>query len=173
MAGIIKVNQYQDFNGNTLFTSDGNGNLTTQKTNYPAFCYTQNSAQALSGNTWTKLINYGKKVFDTNNAYDSSTGLFTPQVAGFYFFYADTYVNNSTDTKYIGLSKNSSTSSGDNFYFLRDTGGNQYHIQMTGVFELNGTSDTVSASGYNTTNAEDFGGTNSSRGRFMGFRIGS
>ena len=37
MAGIIKVNQYQDFNGNTLFTSDGNGNLTTMKTNYPAF----------------------------------------------------------------------------------------------------------------------------------------
>ena len=26
MAGIIKVNQYQDFNGNTLFTSDGSGN---------------------------------------------------------------------------------------------------------------------------------------------------
>ena len=28
MAGIIKVNQYQDFNGNTLFTSDGSGNIT-------------------------------------------------------------------------------------------------------------------------------------------------
>ena len=37
MAGIIKVNQYQDFNGNTLFTSDGSGNLTAQKINHPAF----------------------------------------------------------------------------------------------------------------------------------------
>ena len=31
MAGIIKVNQYQDFNGNTILTSDGSGNLTTMK----------------------------------------------------------------------------------------------------------------------------------------------
>ena len=172
MAGIIKVNQYQDFNGNTLFTSDGNGNLTSQKTNYPAFCYKQNSVQALSANTWTKLTNYGEKLFDTNNAYDSS-GLFIPQVAGKYFFYAETYIDNSTDTKYIGLSKNNVTSSGENFYFVRDTGGNQYGLQITAIFELNGSSDTVSVAGYNLTNAENFGSTNISRGRFIGYRIGS
>ena len=48
MAGIIKVNQYQDFNGNTLFTSDGNGNLTTMKVNEPYFEVTLASNQIIS-----------------------------------------------------------------------------------------------------------------------------
>ena len=37
MASIIKANQLQDFGGNSIITSDGAGNLTTQKINYPAF----------------------------------------------------------------------------------------------------------------------------------------
>ena len=28
MAGILKVDQYQDFNGNNIMTSDGAGNVT-------------------------------------------------------------------------------------------------------------------------------------------------
>ena len=28
MAGILKVDKYQDFNGNDIMTSDGSGNLT-------------------------------------------------------------------------------------------------------------------------------------------------
>ena len=37
MASIIKANQLQDFGGNSIIGSDGAGNLTTQKINYPAF----------------------------------------------------------------------------------------------------------------------------------------
>ena len=66
MAGIIKVNQYQDFNGNTLFTSDGNGNLTTMKTNYPAFEVYLSSNQSISHNTATK-IQFDTEILDTNN----------------------------------------------------------------------------------------------------------
>ena len=55
MAGIIKVNQYQDFNGNTLFTSDGSGNLTTQKINFPAFEVYVSPDQSLSDNVNTKI----------------------------------------------------------------------------------------------------------------------
>ena len=51
MAGIIKVNQYQDFNGNTLLTSDGSGNLTTQKTNYPMFRAFLSANQSISNNS--------------------------------------------------------------------------------------------------------------------------
>ena len=32
MAGIIKVNQYQDFNGNSILTSDGAGTVTPNAT---------------------------------------------------------------------------------------------------------------------------------------------
>ena len=40
MAGILKVDQYQDFNGNNIMTSDGAGNLTINNAalkNTPAF----------------------------------------------------------------------------------------------------------------------------------------
>ena len=72
MAGIIKVNQYQDFNGNTLFTSDGNGNLTTQKTNYPMFRAFLSANQSISNNSATKVQLDGSDI-DTNNAFDTST----------------------------------------------------------------------------------------------------
>ena len=40
MAGILKVDQYQDFNGNNIITSDGSGNVTVNANgmkNVPAF----------------------------------------------------------------------------------------------------------------------------------------
>tara|TARA_R100000353_G_scaffold58906_1_gene46556 strand:+ start:466 stop:987 length:522 start_codon:yes stop_codon:yes gene_type:complete len=76
MAGIIKVNQYQDFNGNTLFTSDGSGNLTTQEINYPAFAAYLNSNTAIAQSTWVKLV-CDVEDYDTNNSYDTSNGRFT------------------------------------------------------------------------------------------------
>ncbi len=89
MASIIKANQLQDFGGNSIITSDGAGNLTTQKTNYPAFEAHLSSSQALTDNTLTK-VEFDNEIFDTNNAYDNSTNYrFTPQVAGKYFVYGD------------------------------------------------------------------------------------
>ncbi len=57
MAGIIKVNQYQDFNGNTLFTSDGSGNLTTMKVNEPYFFATMSANQTGLSDNIQALIN--------------------------------------------------------------------------------------------------------------------
>ena len=87
MAGIIKVNQYQDFNGNTLFTSDGNGNLTTQEIMYPAFEAYLSSNQSVSDNTQVKA-QVDTVTLDTDNCYDNTTNYrFTPNVAGKYFVY--------------------------------------------------------------------------------------
>ena len=97
MAGIIKVNQYQDFNGNTLFTSDGSGNLTTQNFMKPAFHAYMSSNQDLSNNTATKL-QVDTEDFDTDNMYDSSTNYrFTPIVAGKYYVYGLTRSGATTD----------------------------------------------------------------------------
>ena len=96
MAGIIKVNQYQDFNGNTLFTSDGNGNLTTMKTNYPAFEAYLSADQSVSDAVLTKA-EIDTKVFDTDNCFDTSTHRFTPTVAGRYFVYAKVCMSGSAD----------------------------------------------------------------------------
>ena len=72
MAGIIKVNQYQDFNGNTLFTSDGNGNLTTQNIMKPAFFVVLSADQTISDDTETK-VQFDTVKFDTDSAFDNTT----------------------------------------------------------------------------------------------------
>lgn len=77
MAGIIKVNQYQDFNGNTLFTSDGNGNLTTMKTNYPAFLVDREGTDQDVNNQTLTTVQFNRKIKDTNNAFDLSNYKFT------------------------------------------------------------------------------------------------
>ena len=94
MAGIIKVNQYQDFNGNTLFTSDGNGNLTTMKTNYPAFRASMSATQSISDDTRT-LVQYDTVDYDTDSAYDNSASNYKFTIpsgkAGKYIIYAQAY----------------------------------------------------------------------------------
>ena len=109
MAGIIKVNQYQDFNGNTLFTSDGNGNLTTQEIMYPAFQAFLSANQSVSNDTTTK-IQIDSESYDTDNCYDNSTNYrFTPNVAGKYFIYGlITFASVSDTTMQLRIHKNDS-----------------------------------------------------------------
>ena len=102
MAGIIKVNQYQDFNGNTLFTSDGNGNLTTQKILYPAFEANLSANQSIADNTTVK-VEFDREVFDTDNCYDNSTNYrFTPTKAGKYFVYSRLQLDAKRDAELFG-----------------------------------------------------------------------
>ena len=72
MASIIKANQLQDFGGNSIIGSDGAGNLTTQKTFYPAFFAYSNSDQTVTDAAVTK-VQFQTEEFDTDNAFDNST----------------------------------------------------------------------------------------------------
>jgi len=84
MASIIKANQLQDFGGNSIITSDGAGNLTTQKTLYPAFFAKKTSNQTISHATLTQ-VTFDTVEFDSNNSFNSN--IFTIPVAGKYFVY--------------------------------------------------------------------------------------
>ena len=89
MTSILKVDQLQDSGGNALITSDGSGNLTTQKLLYPAFEAQLTSSQSLSNATDTK-VQFDTEIFDTDNCFDNSTNYrFTPTVAGKYFVFAE------------------------------------------------------------------------------------
>jgi len=93
MSSIIKVNTYQDANGNALFSSDGSGNVTTSAKgiqNVPAFEAFHNPAQTPSSNTWTK-ITLTNETFDTDNAFDTTNSKFTVPSgqAGTYVFTLD------------------------------------------------------------------------------------
>ena len=75
MAGILKVDKYQDFNGNDIMTSDGSGNLTLNNAamkNTPAFQAYRTALQSISNSTFTKVQN-NVVLFDTDSAYDNST----------------------------------------------------------------------------------------------------
>ena len=94
MTSIIKVNTFQDTNGNALFNSDGSGNVTLSAgamKNTPAFSARMSQAQTISHETNTKA-DFDTEIFDTDSAYDHSTNQrFTVPTgkAGKYFFYSN------------------------------------------------------------------------------------
>ncbi|MDB3919949.1 hypothetical protein N9349_04275 [Candidatus Pelagibacter sp.] len=83
MAGILKVDKYQDFNGNDIMTSDGSGNITLSSNmttavqsagsaNTPAFFVHNNASQSLTSSTFTE-VTFQTEVVDTDNAFASNT----------------------------------------------------------------------------------------------------
>jgi len=97
MAGILKVDQYQDFNGNNIMTSDGSGNLTLNNAalkSTPAFMAYNSTVTSMTNNSPTKVL-FQTENFDIESCYDTSTSKFTPTVAGKYFFNASVSVNST------------------------------------------------------------------------------
>lgn len=70
----------------------------------PAFDARKSATQSVANNTFTKII-FDVEAFDTNSNYDTTTGLFTPTVAGYYQFNAA-----------VGFSGQTSQSLAINFY---------------------------------------------------------
>ena len=173
MAGIIKVNQYQDFNGNTLFTSDGNGNLTTLKTNYPAFQAYQGSTQTISQTTTTKA-EIDTEEFDTDNCYDTSTYRFTPTVAGKYFVYAQLQLFGSSDIELARtyIYKNGSQLVRGDVDPVNSYPQNRNTVKVSYTIDMNGSTDYIEVFGLLTTGATRSieNGLNS---HFGAYRIGS
>ena len=106
MAGILKVDQYQDFNGNNIMTSDGAGNLTLNNAalkNTPAFsAYAGSDQSGLTDDTYTKLA-MNTEFYDTDSKYDTSNYRFTPGIAGKYNFGACVYIDASTTWTSVNL----------------------------------------------------------------------
>ena len=106
MAGILKVDKYQDFNGNDIMTSDGSGNLTLNNAALkmtPAFQAYRTSYQSISNSTDTKVQN-NIELFDTDGAYDNSTNYrFTVPSggAGKYLIGCGNTIDNVTDQKWV------------------------------------------------------------------------
>jgi len=89
MSSIIKVNTYQDANGNALFSSDGSGNVTTSASglqNTPAFSVKLSSNQSISNGTWTK-VTLDTEDYDTDSAFASNKFTVPSGKAGKYCFH--------------------------------------------------------------------------------------
>ena len=178
MAGIIKVNQYQDFNGNTLFTSDGSGNLTTQNIMKPAFEAYLSANQDISDATNTK-IQYDTEVLDTDNCYDNSTNYrFTPTVAGKYFVYVQNQALALTASKLNGsnniIYKNGSEYKKTGMLFSNNYG-RRASVSVTAIIDMNGTTDYLEGFAYiDATSGTVRVETGDPKGSYFGaYRIGS
>ena len=109
MSSILKVDQLQDSGGNAIITSDGAGNLTTMKTNYPAFLLDGNGTlQSTSNNTFTKVINFSTTI-DTDNSISSATFTVPTGKDGKYLLFGCTsWVTNSGGQRLSQIRKNGS-----------------------------------------------------------------
>jgi len=118
MAGILKVDKYQDFNGNDIMTSDGSGNITLSTAmntavasgtnNTPAFDAVKSGNQTLTNATDTK-ITFETEVVDTDSAFSSSRFTVPSGKGGKYFVYAAVgFATNGTNLRQVYLIKNGS-----------------------------------------------------------------
>ena len=144
MSSIIKVNTFQDANGNALFSSDGSGNITGNNLLTPAFeAHLATSDQSLTDNVESK-VQFNTEVFDTDGCYDHSTNYrFTPTVAGKYFVYATFRVsNNQSSLEYFTANiKKNGTIYKKLIQDDRNNYGFQASITLTTIVDMNGTTD--------------------------------
>ena len=118
MAGILKVDQYQDFNGNNIMTSDGAGNLTLNNSALkmtPAFHAYNNADQNISASTLTQVI-FNTEIYDTDSAFASNQFTVPSGKGGKYFVYFRLGFASSTDFTYqITVQINSSFNADSGF----------------------------------------------------------
>ena len=179
MSSILKVDQLQDSGGNALITSDGSGNLTTQKLLYPAFEAILSSSFALGDATHTKIQFY-TEIFDTDNCYDNTTNYrFTPTVAGKYYVYVkaeiDFAANQHGNQSQARIYKNGTAYSMAVIQATSNPIGRFVTVFNHAIIDFNGTTDYVEGYGYGddtSGGASATGNTSNYRSAFGAYRIG-
>ena len=92
------------------------------------------------------VIAFGTELFDSSSAYDTSTHKFTPQVAGYYFFYAGIrYQSSTTAFDRINLSI---TKNGSEMLNARNDNEDYNTTNLSGAIQLDGVDDYVQVSSY-------------------------
>jgi len=110
----------------------------------------RSSDLALSSATWTTVV-FNSENVDSNNAFNTSTGKFTPQVAGQYFVSINIGTgvtgDNTTENIAAKIIKNTSTVAGAVGTRDWNTSGLNYNdkINTCAIVQLNGSSDYITA----------------------------
>jgi hypothetical protein len=155
MAGILKVDKYQDFNGNDIMTSDGSGNVTLSSnmntavkasgTSSPAFhAYNPQNGSVASGTTI--IVSNNTTLLNSGSAYNTSTYKFTPQEAGYYFLYANIrYQSGDAQFDRINLVI---TKNGSDILAARNGHQDYTTCNVSGMVYANGSSDYFQMTSY-------------------------
>jgi len=164
MAGILKVDKYQDFNGNDIMTSDGSGNLTLNNAAMkmtPSFRALATDGTAYPSGAYTKFV-FGTELWDTDSAFTNNEFTVPTNEAGKYWFNWRLKVSGIDDNEYhvSALYKNGSRlgSTGQKDY----ANGTDQQVITTGSVMLElAVGDVISVYGIHNEGAERtmFGGT--------------
>ena len=137
---ILKTNQITDLGGNELLTSNGSGVISgSTLSNTPAFLSFLTSSQSTANDTATTVICNSIIFESANSGYSTSTGKFTPTVAGKYFLYANLHFTGMADGNDVELEfqKNGVRTN----LIRRDSNANEQSIYSSFALDLNGTGD--------------------------------
>lgn len=105
-TGTFTIASPNSNNNRTLTLPDNTGTLLTSATpvinqkGVPAFFATSSGTQSLTNNTET-TVSFQTKIFDTTNAFNTSTFRFQPTVAGYYQFNWMVYGGGSVNTQAV------------------------------------------------------------------------
>ncbi len=143
---------------------DSNGYVAT---NAPAFSAHNGGNQSITANTDTKVA-FPSEDFDTDSCFDTSTYIFTPNVAGYYQLNCTLYQSGASGAYwYMRYYKNGS------FWvegFRRTQTGQSAHSSSTLVY-ANGTTDNFQVNVYSSGSGLSLGASNAGFMRFSGFLV--
>ena len=161
-TGTITLGQ----SGDTIALGSGASQTGFGGTNTPYFlAYRSGDQTGFSGNTWSEIVCNGEDV-DSASAYDTSTGRFTPQTAGYYHIQfvalAINFGGSSTQSLQqvmYGIKKNNT---GDpisvNYIDLSTDVLTRFSSTVSTIVYLNGTTDFVSPYAYVAGNSFSISG---------------
>ena len=176
MTSIIKVNTFQDTNGNALFNSDGSGNVTLSAgamKNTPAFSAVLTSNQTI-GNSTNSLIAFDTVEIDTDSAFTNTSSNYKFTVpsgkAGKYYFNMMIRSGSITDGKKIVgyLMKNGVEIDPGQFMNVSSNGSEQYSVIVTALFDMSVGDYAVAKVLHQSGGAVTFGAIG---GVFQGFKL--
>ena len=165
--------------GETVDFSNGTITLNSSMKNTPAFeAKMTGVSSAISHATLTSLTVFDSEDLDTDSAFDTSTGKFTPQTAGKYYVECQVHLNASDSSQmnfaYVQIFKNGSSGSSYDKRTIqqednRSNPGRGMGLVTSGIFDMNGSSDFVYAGVYINTNNTS-AGTISGESNYSWFR---
>jgi hypothetical protein len=114
--------------------------------NTPAFGAERSGAQSITNATRTTIL-FNNEFYDSDSAYDTSTGKFTPQVAGKYFVTGNLQLSSGANSNYsrgfAELYKNSSVITESNFDDRSGADARVRTANPTAIVDMNGSTDFV------------------------------
>lgn len=131
-----------------ILTIDANGKVLLPQSSGPAFL-AAGSNTSLAANATQTTVTYTSESFDTANCFNPVTGIFQPNVAGYYQINGSVNWGGTTTAngKAVQLIGGSVGTFSETSFSTTDSGPYEY-CALSGLIYLNGTTDTVKMQAY-------------------------